>query len=147
MGTNMTEGEGERLEQARRRKFWSMLGLIALVGAATGFIFGFATGYEGVALAEVPGILPDWLVIGLVVLAATAFTYLCWRFKASIDEVELADNLWASTASYYLYGILFPAWWVLGAAGITPEPSGWTIYLVALVGGLLVYGWRKWRAR
>ncbi|QIK96244.1 hypothetical protein G7076_07095 [Sphingomonas sp. HDW15A] len=65
----------------------------------------------------------------------------------TIDEVELADNLWGSTVSYYAYAVLFPSWWVLGRADITPEPNHWIIFFVSLAAGMAVYGYRKWRAR
>ena len=146
MGAAMEMGEGERLELARRRKFWFVVGVIAGVGAVAGFVSGFAAGYGGVPLDEVWTTMPDALVVSLVGAALIVFTIGCWAFTRAIDEVELADNLWGSTAAYYIYATMFPAWWALSRAGITGEPNHWLIFFAALAGGGATYLWRKWRA-
>ena len=141
------QGEGERLEARRRRLFWISVGILVAAGAILGFFTGATAAIKGLAYDEIWSAIPAPLAVGLIALFVAAFFYGCWRFYKAIDEVELVDNLWASTASYYLYAVLFPVWWVLGKAGILPEPHDWAIYLAALVGGMLIYGWRKWRAR
>ena len=146
MGEAMEMGEGERLEQARRRKFWFVVGVIAGAGAVAGFISGFAAGYGKVPLDEVWTTMPDALVISLVGATLIVFTIGCWAFARSIDEVELADNLWGSTAAYYIYATMFPAWWALSKAGIVSEPNHWLIFFAALGAGGATYLWRKWRA-
>lgn len=147
MGSAMNTGDGERLERARRRRFWTVIALLSLIGLAIGFAFGFASGRRAMPLAQAGATLPDGIVVALVAAAIAAFSYGCWAFLRAIDEVELADNLWGSTASFYAYAVLFPSWWVFGQAGITPPPAHWTIFFVSLAAGLLVYGYRKWRAR
>lgn len=69
------------------------------------------------------------------------------KFWRIIGFVELADNLWGSTAGYYAYSVLFPSWWVLGQAEITTEPNHWAIFFLSLAAGSAVYVYRKWRAR
>ncbi|WP_118856972.1 hypothetical protein [Sphingomonas mesophila] len=142
-----TVGEGERLERERRRRYWRIVGILLGIGMVLGFAFGFAGAHNDVPLGEAAGMLPDWAVLSLLAAAIAAFTYSCWAFIRAIDEVDLADNLWGSTASYYAYAVLFPSWWVLGQAGITGEPDHWLIFFVSLAFGLAVYGYRKWRAR
>ena len=44
--------------------------------------------------------------IGVVVLAIGA-AYGSWRFFTSVDEVEVADNLWASLIGFYAYASSF----------------------------------------
>lgn len=141
------QGEGERLEARRRRLFWISVGILVAAGAILGFFTGATAAIKGLAYDEIWSAIPAPLAIGLIAVFVSAFFYGCWRFYKAIDEVELVDNLWASTASYYLYAVLFPVWWVLGKAGILPEPHDWAIYLAALAGGMLIYGWRKWRVR
>lgn len=147
MGGPMTDGEGERLERTRRRKFWSVLGWVFVAGLVAGGVFGFVEGHHGAEFGDSLRAAPDAVVIAMLAAAIAAFTYGCWVFARAIDEVELADNLWGSTASYYAYAILFPAWWVLSKAQIAPPPDHWLIFFVSLGAGLAVYFWRKWRAR
>ena len=144
----MTEqGEGERVEARRRKIFWTSLGIIAAGGAIVGFFTGIRAASKNVGFGESWSGLPEGLVIALMAVSLMAFLYGTWRFFKAIDEVELVDNLWASTAAYYVYGVLFPIWWVLGKSGIVAEPNDWAIYIVALGAGMVIYLGRKWRAR
>ncbi|HET9397753.1 MAG TPA: hypothetical protein VFO45_02945 [Sphingomicrobium sp.] len=143
----MDKGEGERLESSRRRRYWTVVAALMAVGMVIGFVFGFSSAHQDVPIEQAATSLPDGIVIALVAAAIAAFSYGCWAFLKTIDEVELADNLWGSTASYYAYAVLFPSWWVFGEAGITPAPNHWAIFFVSLAFGMAVYGFRKWRAR
>ena len=145
MGVTMTDGE--KLHAASRKRFWRALMFAGAFGAPLGFAIGFGFGKSRGNFDAFFEWTPDWLVIALVAFSAAGFLYGSWRFKRSIDEVELQDNLWSSTAAYGAYALLFPCWWVLGKAGVVPQPNDWIIYFVALVAGLLAYGKRKWDAR
>ena len=147
MGAVMDKGEGERLEQGRRRRFWTVIGLLLAAGAVTGFVAGYAGAHQDVPPDAMLRTVPDGVVIAFLAFAIAAFSYGCWAFLKAIDEVELADNLWGSTASYYAYAVLFPSWWLLSQAGITPQPNHWAIFFASLTAGLAAYGYRKWRAR
>lgn len=147
-GANMTErGEGEVMEARRRRLFWITIGTIVSVGAVIGFVAGATAAITDLAIDEIWRELPPSLVIGLAVFTLVGFSYGTWRFAMAADEVEIADNLWGSTASYYVYAVMFPIWWALGKANILPEPHDWAIYFAALAGGGVIYLWRKWSAR
>lgn len=74
-----------------------------------------------------------------------AFSYGCWSFARAVDELEIADNLWGSTASYYFYAVTFPAWWALWKLEAVSEPQHWVIFFGTLAAGGAVYLWRKWR--
>ena len=143
----MQMGDGELAHDARRRQFWRTLGLIGLVGMPVGFGIGFVAGFENTDLGVFWRRIPDGAAIVIVALSVLAIGYGSWRFMKTIDEVELADNLWGSTAAYYIYALLFPAWWALAEAGVTSSPNHWLIFLAALLGGGAVYLARKWRAR
>jgi hypothetical protein len=147
MGTAMQMGEGERRERARRRRFWAVIAGLAGAGLASGFVAGFLAGYNKVPPDQVWTAIPDGIAIGLVAAGLIVFNLGCWAFVRAIDEVELADNLWASTIGYYAYAMLFPAWWALNAAGVVAAPNHWIIFAVSLASGGLGYLWRKWRAR
>lgn len=146
-GVVMDKGEGERLERGRRRRFWTVIGMLLAAGAVTGFVAGYAGAHRDIAPQALLRTLPDVAVIAFLAFAIAGFSYGCWAFLKTIDEVELADNLWGSTASYYAYAVLFPSWWLLGQAGITPQPNHWAIFFASLVAGLAAYAYRKWRAR
>lgn len=147
MGTAMQMGEGELRERARRRRFWTVIDGILAAGMITGFVSGFFAGYNEVPPDEVWTSVPPSVAIGFVAVALIAFNIGCWAFVRSIDEVELADNLWGSTVGYYVYAMLFPSWWALNKAAVVAEPNHWLIFAISLAGGGVAYLWRKWRAR
>ncbi len=148
MGNGMDNlGEGERQAAQRRRLFWTSLGIIGIGAALVGLMTGYTAAHNDIAIADIWAKLPRALAVAILVVALVGFTYGTWRFMMSIDEVELADNLWGSTASYYVYATLFPVWWALGKIGLMSEPNDWAIYLAALGGGGVIYLWRKWRVR
>lgn len=147
MGAGMQLGEGERMEAMRRRRFWTVLGAIMVLGMLCGIAAGYVTAHEGVPIDQAWAVMPDGLAVAVVAAALVAFNLGCWAFVRAIDEVELADNLWASTVGYYVYAMLFPAWWALAQAGVTQGPNHWLIFTASLGAGLAYYFWRKWRAR
>ena len=149
----MEPGEGERLLAARRRRFWTIIAVMVASGALVGFFSGMYAGYTdaqrekgGIAALE-PSDFPVLLRFAAVLVAVLAFAALTWWFVRSVDELEIADNLWASTTGLYAYSIAFPAWWALWKLEVTREPDDWTIYAATLVITGLVYLWRKWQAR
>ena len=140
----MQAGEGERLHDERRKRFWKIVGWLALAGGVGGFVSGFAAGYADGSGQP----LPEWMrtiaAVGII-FSAVVGAYASWRYFAAVDEVEIADNLWSSLVGFYVYGFLFPAWWLLNWVGRAPEPSGWIIYAAAMASALAAYGVRKWR--
>ncbi len=138
-------GEGERAERERRRKFWFAIGATAIFGLPIGFIVGRSAGRNGGSMSEAFSGLPPAVTIGLLALAVLGFLWGCWIFFKNIDEVEIVDNLWGSTAGFYFYMIAFPVWWVLWKAQLANEPSDWIILAATLAFGTIVYLYRKWR--
>ena len=142
----MVKGEGERLHDRRRRNFWKVLGALALLGGVIGFLSGAVKGYADASGAQIDPILMQAGAVG-VVLAALLAIYFSWKFFVSVDEVEVADNLWASLIGFYAYGILFPLWWSLEKLQVAPAPDHWLIYGISMIAALIAYGYRKWRLR
>ena len=64
-----------------------------------------------------------------------------------VDELDLADNLWASLMGLYFYFAALPVWWVVNEAGLTRYPNQWTIYIATLAFTFAAYLARKlgWR--
>jgi hypothetical protein len=141
----MERGEGERLLAARRRRFWGWLATLGLLGGIAGGISGFITGHEDIGMDAITA-LPLAAKYGIVGVLVAAFLAGCVGYYRAIDELEIMDNLWSSTASYYVFAILIPAWWLLWKMEAAPEPNVWVIFFAALAAGLGVYGWRKWQA-
>ena len=142
-----TKMDGENLHEQHRKRFWRNLMIAGAGGIQIGFAAGFGAGYTQGDFDAFWNWAPDWLVIVLLGLTLAGLIYGSWRFYRSIDEVELLDNLWGSSAAYSAYALLFPSWWVLGKAGIVGEPHDIVIFVVALAAGSAVYLGRKWRAR
>lgn len=142
----MERGEGERLHAERRRRFWLILGGLAGVGMVAGFFGGFVKGYADGSGVDLAPTMVTLLACG-VVLTAIVTAYGSWRFFVTVDEVEVADNLWGSLIGFYVYAILFPAWWAIHRLGQAPEPDDWLIFGAAMITATIAYGIRKWRSR
>jgi hypothetical protein len=139
-------GEGERLHAQRRRRFWAILGSLFAIGLVAGFFSGFAAGFIDGNRGESTAGLKTIGAVGVAALAA-AVAYGSWRFFTSVDEVEVADNLWGSLIGFYAYAILFPAWWALAKIRLTAPPDQWVIYGVAMLTATAAYAYRKWQSR
>lgn len=140
----MVKGEGEQLHAERRKRFWLILGGLGVVGGIVG-----AVGQVAIEMSK-GGNLPSWAsaVGGVGVIVAAILVALgSWRFFATVDELELADNLWGTLVGYYWYAILFPSWWALDNLGWVPEPNHWAIFVTSMVVATIVYFYRKWRLR
>lgn len=142
----MSTGEGERLHSQRRKQFWKILGGLAVIGGIAGFITGFIAGHSNVTQM----VMPDWVLsvaAATVVLTAIGAAYGSYRFFVSVDEVEVADNLWGSLIGFYAYALTFPTWWLLAELGKAPEPDQWAIFAIAMLTATAAYFFRKWQQR
>lgn len=142
----MQAGEGERIHAEARKRFWTILGVLAVIGAVGGFISGFVMGRTDGSGTP----LPDWALTAAaaaVVLTALGAAYGSYRFFVSVDEVELADNLWGSLIGFYAYALLFPCWWLLSELDRVPEPDQWVIFAIAMLSAVAAYFFRKWQSR
>jgi hypothetical protein len=136
-------GEGERLHAQRRRRFWTILGALLLLGMVAGFAAGFVAGFND-ARENSSSAYAAVGTIGVILLVIGA-AYGSWKFFVNVDEVEVADNLWGSLVGFYAYALLFPAWWALNRLGQVPEPDDWVIFGTSMLTGVVVYLYRKWR--
>ena len=139
-------GEGERLHAQRRRRFWTILGGLFVIGALAGFFSGFTMGLTDARADEISPTMKAMGGIGVLLFAA-ATVYGSWRFFVSVDEVEVADNLWGSLIGFYAYAISFPTWWALWKIGLVDEPNDWVIFGVAMLTATAAYLYRKWQSR
>ena len=135
----MEHGEGERLEAQRRKRFWTILGALFVLGGAAGLARGFLDAREGGSAGYMTA-----GTIGVVILVVGA-AYGSWKFFQNVDEVEIADNLWGSLIGLYVYALLFPAWWALNLLAQAPEPDDWMIFGASMLSAVAVYLYRKVR--
>ena len=138
---------GEQRERQRRRRFWGVLGVLAAIFAPIGGVIGYNAGKQGLDFTQALDALSPSLLGWLAIFYAAALVIGSWRFVRVIDEVELADNLWASAAGFYCYAIAFTCWWLLAKAGWVPAFNGWLLFAGTYIVAMSAYALRKWRAR
>ncbi|WP_265570436.1 hypothetical protein [Sphingomicrobium nitratireducens] len=140
--TNDDSMTGEQRLAARRARFWKTILAAMAVSSIAGFATGVGAGRGGLDLLTSPVFAIAAVLVGVVGLVVTSI----WFYR-SVDELETADNLWASLYGLYFYIAALPAWWLLEKAGLVPAVNHWAIYAATLVFTVLVYGWRKLAAR
>src|SRR5688572_33088822 len=86
----MEHGEGERLEAQRRKRFWTILGALFVLGGVAGFATGFLAGFNDAREGGSAGYMTAG-TIGVVILVVGA-AYGSWKFFQNVDEVEIADQ-------------------------------------------------------
>ena len=144
-GTTMQGGEGERLHAARRKRFWTILGGLLVIGMIGGFVGGFVTAMnDSDSTVLSPSVI--YLAAAGVLLTAALTAYGSWKFFVSVDEVEVADNLWGSLIGFYAYAIMLPVWWAFAKLGLAHDPNQWVIYGATFIIACLAYFYRKWRS-
>ena len=132
--TDMPETlSGEQQLRRKRRKFYTYVAL-AIVAA---FVAGIASGAVG-ALAS-RGVLPAWLVWGLWVVMTVIFVWFSRDYFRRIDELDLLDNLWASTIGFYVYVVLFGSWYFFADLGLAPPMNHFIIFFVSFGALSLAY--------
>lgn len=142
----MINGEGERIETQRRRRFWRLILGLTAIGAIGGFLAGFVNAQFGASGDGLNPMVQALAAIALIIaLAGGAFA--TWRFFQTMDEVEVSDNLWASLIGFYVYGFGFPGWMALYWLDVAPQPVDWTVYAASMLTAAGAYGVRKWRSR
>lgn len=128
---------GEQKHNSRRKSFVRYL-VIALLAA---LVIGFGNGIL-VGMA-VDGTLPAAVVVALVIIMAVGFIWFCFDYFKRIDELDLADNLWASVIGLYAYVMAFPSWTWLHDAGLVGPPDQWAIWVGTIAVATIAYLARK----
>lgn len=132
---------GEARHKARQKALLRWFGMAMVAGFVAGMVGGFA----GALVAD--GLLPVPVLIGLWALTVALFIWFSRDFYRRIDEVDLIDNLWASTVAFYAYTIVFGSWYVFHDIGLIGPPQQLTIFNITIAAGIVAYGARKlgWR--
>lgn len=137
----MTDAQGgEGRAASRRRSFWRFFWTGMVVALVVGGIAGTAR-----SLNEF-GLVPPLLTFPILVAALGFYTWFSIVFFRRVDELEVADNLWASLIGLYFYIALMPSWAFLHYFGWVGAPDHWAIWAATMAATAIVYGVRKWRA-
>ena len=132
---------GETRLKAKRNAFFRYFALAVLAGFVAGMMSGVAA-----ALVE-DGILPTSVLIALWAATVALFVWFCRDYFRRIDELDLLDNLWASTIGLYGYVVVFGTWYLFHQVGIAPEIDQIAVMLATLAITTAAYIARKlgWR--
>lgn len=136
-----TPQSGEARLKARRSAFWRYVALSLAVSFTVGITAGMAAGLVS------KGILPTALMIVLWLLTMIGFAWATRDYFRRIDEVDLQDNLWASTIGLYVYVVTLGSWVVFNEIDVLPAPQQYIIAAITFSSALVAYGIRKlgWR--
>jgi hypothetical protein len=132
---------GEARLKAKRNAFLRYFSLAMLAGFAAGIASGVAA-----AMVE-DGSLPKGVLIALWAVTIGLFVWFSRDYFRRVDELDLLDNLWASTIGLYGYIAVFGTWYLFHDVGIAPEMDQIAIMLATLAITTAAYIARKlgWR--
>ena len=143
--TAMTEremGPGERAMRKRQRLQRNFLIGCALFGAVIGGMLASGTAYQG-GLIEglsrgaitVHPMLAITLAIGLLIglVALPIYGFL------KIDEVKVKRNLWSMAAGWFVVIGGYPAWAMLAAGGLMPQPTALPLFAATYAATLIAF--------
>ena len=119
-------GSGEARLRTRRNAFLRYFALMLLAGFVAGMLSGVAA-----AMVEA-GTLPQGVLIGLWAITVALFAWFCRDYFRRIDELDLMDNLWASTIGLYGYLVVFASWYLFHDIGLAPPPDQVAVVLATL---------------
>ena len=141
MTDNNAALSGEARLKAKRNAFLRYFGLAMLAGLIGGMMSGVAA-----AMVE-DGSLPKGVLIALWTITVGLFVWFCRDYFRRVDELDLLDNLWASTIGLYGYVVVFGTWYLFHQVGIAPEIDQIAVMLATLAIATVAYIGRKlgWR--
>ena len=135
------EPSGAQAERARRRKWWTLLGVALAAGFATGF--GVALTEEGGPFAG--GRIPEWLAIAAVAVYLVTMIVGTVMMKRFTDEVEMHNNIFGLAVGASALTLVYPPWVMLWRGGLVGEPTHLPMFLVMFVPATATYLWKKYR--
>ncbi len=138
---DLSELSGE--ERFKKRRIG--IGKLIAIGCLIGLGLGLLTGIIGASVEE--GVLPAWLLIPMSAALVIGVAWYSVIYFKRIDELDLADNLWAGTIALYGYVCMLPLWNMLHTFGVLGPPNHWGIYTTTIAIMLIAYFGRKWMMR
>lgn len=130
----------------RRRRYWSALGLSAIVGGIIGGWMQLDQAQSGGAVDFLGnGALSSSFAIGASIFWVVGLAVGVAIYHRSIDDHEQRAWLWAGLAGWYAFIFPAPVWWVLHRAALAPPVDAMLLFLVSMVANAIVYLWLKFR--
>lgn len=130
----------------RQRRYWSALGLSAVVG---GIIGGWLVLDQPMDRGAVDlfssGALSPGFAIGASLLWVAGLAVGMILYHRAIDDHEERAWLWAGLAGWYAFVFPAPVWWVLHRAALAPPVSVMALFLLTMLVNAAVYLWFKFR--
>ena len=130
MGANMPSTDlppGERNLRHKRKRWWTIMAVLALAGFVPGFLLGYS---EGEGLVDPQAAWPTWIVILLVGTFLVAVPIGSWLLYRQMDELERDNNRKAAAIGAGILVIVYPVWLVLWMGALVPEPIHWVLFLI-----------------
>jgi hypothetical protein len=119
-------GEGERLDSARRRRRWLLVGGLALVGILPGFYLGYREG--AAAAGSQPLVWSPFLAALLAGLYLVAVVGGGLLLNKVTDEVERQNGYRAASFAGLALMLVYPVWFLLWKGGFAAEPVHWILF-------------------
>lgn len=133
--------EGERLERARHRRKYVIVGGLAAIG----FVAGFAAGYgDGAGLFAGEG-WPPAMAAGFAIAYLAAAIGGGIALSRQTDEVERLGQYKAVAAAAASYVLAYPVWFLLWKGGFLAEPMHlalFALFAVSMIAASLFYRFR-----
>lgn len=130
----------------RRRRYWSALGLSAIVGGVIGGWMQLDQAQSGgVIIFLGSGPLSAGFAIGASIFWVLGLIIGLAIYHRSIDDHEQRAWLWAGLVGWYAFIFPAPVWWVLHRAALAPPVDAMLLFLFSMVANAIVYLWLKFR--
>lgn len=130
----------------RQRRYWSALGLSAIIGGIIGgwMVLDQDKGRSAGDLFS-GGALSPGFAVGASLLWTGGLAAGMTLYHRAIDDHEERAWLWAGLAGWYAFIFPAPVWWVLHRAALAPAVDVMPLFLLSLLVNGLVYLWLKFR--
>ena len=134
-------GPGEGAEAARRRQFWTIVGVLFAAGGVVGFVSALA----GNPTSALSGPASSWLALAAAAVTGIAIIGGAWLLNRRIDELERADNMWGAAIGGNMLLVAYPVWFLLWKGGWVSEPGHDLMFAALFAVTMLAYLYRKLR--
>jgi len=138
---SVSPSTGEERLRRRRWDFWTY----SIAGLAVALPVGLSVGY--LMRKGVDGVYSPAAALGAMAIASAAFVWFSIGYYRRIDELDLADNMWAAFIAVHGLLIGYPAWLLTSVLGLAPPPTAEGLFFGTIGATFIAYGWRKWRNR
>lgn len=125
-------GPGERRLRQRRRNHFGYLALCLALGGVLGGVMGaFDSGPNHSVLIDFTRLaLPPAIAVVIAIAFILSLVVLPLYMFRKIDELKVLQNMQALSGGAFAVLGGYPAWQLLAAGGLAPQPSAWGVFLL-----------------